>query len=332
MNIRRGSALTESILAVTVEPKFNIDFLGNDFLLLVEGKDDVATIKDYYLHNNNNLGIRCITATDDIEGFLDVDSVNGKKMALKRYTEIKSQGRNIICLLDRDYDFYLNEDQSKKGIIYYNFFELENHLFDDAVAKIFVKNIYNYSCLDEYNEFIGYLSDLSNSCKSYAKLCYFREINYKESVLNEKQLDVLLNIIKIIPGRMMQMNHIDCEDKVNRIDSYIESQLNEQGLNISQIDYLIFHLGYEIDLLQSSRKNENLDIFKYAIKGKVLINSIQHFINYLYEKYPKLAIRKSEGNLSSLSVRLKLEWIPLYSNNFKNTLLSIENQFIEQSI
>lgn len=65
---------------------------------------------------------------------------------------MKRKGRKVICLLDRDYDFYLGEKIPDEQVRYYNYFELENYLFEEKIMKFVVRNLYDFSNRDELGD------------------------------------------------------------------------------------------------------------------------------------------------------------------------------------
>lgn len=326
MQIKRGSNIFEDANAVYMESSFGAP-CEEDFLLLLEGSEDISVINKLYEIQSRELSFRLIKANDDF--IEDNKSIAGKRNALDIYDDFKSKGRNIICLLDRDYDFFLGEQRTEEFIKYYDYYELENYIFDEKILKLLINNIYAYSSEEDFFEFLSYFKFIEEACESYILLCYFREINYRKNILDEQQLAKLLAILRLKPMSMMQMNHICSSNKLDKIKIYIENELQNVNLSLEKIKELILENGYNYE--QILNKEDNLFYFKYNIKGKTVLSCLETFANYLFEAYPQLKCKKSEGDLSNLSVRLKKEWIPTSCNSLNRLLLEIEELFTTMS-
>lgn len=321
MGIKRGNALKEHASAVITETRFNRAELQDTCLLLLEGPDDIDVISDFYLHDSRAISYRLLKANDIEEDY----KVAGKKHALALYENLKSNDRNVICLLDRDYDVYLNEKHDDINIKYYHYYELENYLFEEDILKIIVKNIYNYSDIDEYEKIKKYLSDIELACIPYIVICLFREINYRNNFINQEQLEGLLKIIKCKPSSMMQMKNLETDNKLERIERYIVKELQQLELDLEQIKSIVNSYGFNIELIFNN--SVPLYQFKYNLKGKIIASCLEIFVKYIFEVNPELESKRSKGSLKDLITRLKLEWIPKSSKELKGLLEEIEEQF-----
>ncbi|MCS0674639.1 DUF4435 domain-containing protein [Cytobacillus firmus] len=325
MIIRKGNALKEHAKAVITETRFTKKDLIEDRILLLEGPDDIEVITNFYLYKGKDVkkNFRLVKANDrDID---DSSPVAGKQNALKLFTRLKQESRNVICLLDRDYDFHLGEKVSDHRVIYYDYFELENYIFEEKVFKIIVKNICNYPDDEYYKKIISIFQKIEESCKPYILLCFLREVHFRKDVLTDQQLEKILQILKIKPESMMQMKHLPISDPLKRIECFIQMEIEKVGLNLDLIQDIINRNHYVSSSIMDV--SDPLNLFRYAIKGKVISNSLQFFFKYILEENPYLYEIKSEGNLYSVLTRLKLEWIPNISQDFSRLLENIEKKF-----
>ncbi|KAA0760408.1 hypothetical protein DT250_24910 [Bacillus sp. AR2-1] len=328
MSIKRGSALTEDARAIITETLFTRKRLDDEKLLLLEGPDDIKVINNYYLYNETHEKKRFKLIKANDEEVTGSTTTAGKQNALKLFRRLRQKDRNVICLLDRDYDFYLKENESDPRIKYYDYFELENYLFDESLLKIILKNVCDYSDAESYQKMIKLLHDIELACKPYVLLCFLREVHYRNRVLTEDQLSKVLDIIDKSPSSMMQMKNLNTDNKIERISKYIEMELKKVGLSTEIVQKIIDENNYKSsDFMDIS---EPMDLFKFAIKGKLISNSLTHFSNYILEKDEDLKSMKSTGNLSGILSRLKIEWIPNLSKDFIRLVQMVENEFDKQ--
>ncbi|HZG61406.1 MAG TPA: DUF4435 domain-containing protein [Anoxybacillus sp.] len=330
MSIRKGSALKESAKAVITETKFTKKDLATDRLLLLEGPDDVEVIRNFYLYKGSEVKrvFRLIKANE--EEIEESNKIAGKQNALQLFKKLKSQNRNVICLLDRDFDFYLNETHRDPRVIYYDYYELENYIFEDSIFRVILKNVCDYSEFSIYEELVLLLHDIEKACKPYILLCFLREVNYRKNVLTEDQLNKVLEIIKVKPVSMMEMKHLGIDNKLERISRYIEIELKKVGLSIESVRQIIDENGYDANKIMEN--TEPLYLFKYAIKGKMVSNSLSYFFKYILETNPHLNEIKSKGDLSRILPRLKIEWIPNFSKKFSELMNLIENKYVKDEV
>ncbi|HEB2439598.1 hypothetical protein CN335_12550 [Bacillus thuringiensis] len=327
MGIKKGSALKEDARAIITETKFSKKNFTDDRLLLVEGPDDMEVIDNYYLYKRAEYkkSFRLIQANSEtIEAAFTTTA--GKKNALEQYNNLRRNDRNVICLLDRDYDFYLKENHSDSRIKYYDYYELENYLFDDSLLMIALKYVCNYPDSSYYDELVQLLNVIEHSCKPYVLTCFLREVNFRKNILNEKQLKTVLKIIKRGPSSMMQMQDLNIENKLERISGYINKELEQVGLNIELVQKIIEDANYEPNKFINA--TEPLHLFRYAMKGKMVSRSLEHFFNHIFDQNPHLKELKSKGNLSGITNSLKIDWIPNHSTNFAKLLNLVEEEFI----
>ncbi|PED02933.1 hypothetical protein CN423_19165 [Bacillus cereus] len=328
MNIKKGNALTEDARAIITETRFTRKRLEDEKLLLLEGPDDIKVINNYYLYNEPTVKkqFKLIKANDEeVKGST---TTAGKQNALNLFRRLRQENRNVICLLDRDYDFYLKENQSDPRIKYYDYYELENYLFDESLLKIILKNVCDYPDAESYQKMIQLLHDIEVACKPYVLLCFLREVHYRKSVLTEEQLSKVLNIIDKSPSSMMHMQNLNTNNKIERISKYLEIELEKVDLSIEIVQKIIDENNYKsCELMDISKP---MDLFKFAIKGKLVSNSLTHFSNYILEIDEDLKSMQSTGNLSGILSRLKIEWIPNLSKDFIRLVKMIEKEFEEQ--
>ncbi|MGM0789888.1 MAG: hypothetical protein ACQEUD_07330 [Bacillota bacterium] len=330
MLIKRGSALKEHAKAVVTETRFTQESFNEDKILLLEGPDDIEVITNYYLYRGLDVkkDFRLVKANDK-----DMDetvSVAGKQNALKLFKRLRQEDRNVICLIDRDYDFHLKENVNDSRVLYYDYFELENYIFEDKIFKVIVKNICDYQDNDSFLEIISLVQKIEESCKPYTLLCFLREIHFRKEILTQQQLEKILYILKTKPESMMQMQHLSISNPLKRISGYIQAELGKVGLDLDKIQEMINNNGYSSNSIMGV--SDPLHLFRYAIKGKVISNSLQFFFNHLLEENPHLVEIKSDGNLYSALTRLKLEWIPTLSQDFSSLLSRIEQTFSYEGV
>ncbi|PEQ86764.1 DUF4435 domain-containing protein [Bacillus cereus] len=328
MSIKRGSALKEDAKAIITETRFTRKDFTHDRLLLLEGPDDIKVINNYYLYKGAaaKKTFRLIKAND--EEIAGSTTIAGKKNALTLFKRLRHENRNVICLLDRDYDFHLKENHLDSRIKYYDYYELENYLFDDSLLKVILKNVCDYPDIECYQKMILLLHDIELACKPYILICFLREVHYRKNILTEEQLDKVLSIIKTSPSSMMHMKHLNTDNKIERIQKYIETELEKVGLSIDCVQKMIDKNDYESSSVMNI--TEPLHLFKYAIKGKLITNSLTHFSKYILEQDPYLNSLKSTGDLSGSLSRLRIEWIPNLSQDFTRLLKMIEDEFEDQ--
>lgn len=123
----------------------------------------------------------------------------------------------------------------------------------------------------------------------------------------------------------MQMKNLGIDNELDRISSYIEVELNKVGLSMELIQEILESNEYELESIINQQ--EPLHLFKYAIKGKIIANSLRYFLKIILEQNPHLNEMRSTGDLSRVLARLKIEWIPTLSQGFSNLLKSIESEF-----
>jgi hypothetical protein len=322
MNIKRGSALKESAKAVITETRFTKKDLSMDKLLLLEGPNDIEVIRNFYLFNDREVTkvFRLINANEE-----NTEEVAGKRNAINYFNKLRQENRNVICLLDRDYDFYLNDTISNPRIKYYDYFELENYLFEDSLFRIVLKNVCDYHDINYYEEMKLLLHGFEESCKPYILLCFLREVNYRKKILTEEQLNKVLYIISKQPFNIMEMKHLNIDNILDKIPGYVDTELKKVGLNLELVQNMIDENGFDSCSIMDI--TEPLYLFRFTIKGKTICNSLPYFFKYILEQNPHLNEIKSKGNLTSILARLKIEWIPSLSPNFKKLITMIEHEF-----
>ncbi|MEJ8303521.1 DUF4435 domain-containing protein [Saccharibacillus sacchari] len=321
MNIKKGSSFNENARAI-INERYFMKKAPKHKMLLVEGIEDINVIRDFYIHKNQKLIFKLVLANDpNLEEPLNFA---GKKNSIVQHENLRTQGHNVVSLLDRDYDFFLNEDITDPKIIYYDYFELENYLFESSIFKVVVKNIFNYEDQETYDMFLVSLSKVEYALYPYILLCLLREVNYRKSILDSDKLENVLNIIKKKPASMMQMSNLAANDPLDRILEYIQKELGRVELSIEKVESILQEHCPNFSFFDS--KN-SLDIFKYYIKGKTICSSLPLMLKNEAEKNSDLKNGNVIGNLDNLISRLRLEWIPTISKEFEYLLQKIEVSF-----
>ncbi|GIN71150.1 hypothetical protein J14TS2_16250 [Bacillus sp. J14TS2] len=322
MLITKGSSITETVDSIVSTEHFTGEPYDGPPLLIVEGVDDIQVLqKYYYFYNNGSLPFKVVL------GSLD-EKMGGKKRALDAYSENKTKFNQVFCLIDRDFDFHLGEESDDKNVFYYDYYELENYLFDSEILKLLFGRFFNCTTIDQYNVLVQELQHLATIYVPYSQLAYFRELHFRgktEILLSEDGINKFSKIVKIKPERII--NDDSLEDRgvptAERIEKFLEKELSEINLTIQRIKDNFSHDSFLLiaGAREINEESEGLDFFRYFISGKFILGSLAIlFKTFTSMRYVNNVDRNSIENT------LKNEWIPKNSVMFKQLIESIENE------
>lgn len=168
--IELGSGIPDTIENdVNAEEYF--DFSRPQKILIVEGNTDKQALENYFSINKINFDFEI--KTSEIE-----ESKSGKKIALEYYSNNK-ETQDIRLLIDRDYDFLCSSNCSDSHIFYYDYYELENYIFEENVIRFVL--ISHKVRPEKVEEIVNFLtsnsSDLLDPLITCSKLRIIRELH-----------------------------------------------------------------------------------------------------------------------------------------------------------
>lgn len=314
--IENGSSIVE-----TLEARFMEEFLGYEDItkkniLLVEGKDDINVIQKIYIFANKEMPFDLRIPTSDSENDIHGD---GKKHVFE-YFDLSTD--NIICLIDRDYDFILESNKEDTRIFYYHFFELENYIFSDDVFKKFIISRFGNKTLTELNIIYTTLKKYTNH-SAYMNLYRFRLysqlhfFNMTEQKLDAEKFDLYC---KVVNSTSLALNIIDGHFNLkvypvkDRLDIHLAKELNK-------IDSQIYnHVLLELERFEYKHPVNLLEFLQYYFNGKHINQCLIGIIALLTGATPQMK--------SPLNTDLYNEWIPT-SSLLNNLMNDIEKRFLE---
>ncbi|WP_445449162.1 hypothetical protein [Enterococcus lactis] len=312
--IEIGSSIPETI---------EIDELAHDYfgfpkpqkILIVEGISDKECIERFYYHQKKKPKFEIRTAS-----LLDEKRVDGKKNALAYYHENKSD-QEIRVLLDRDYDFILDLYEKEENIYYYDYYELENYLFDEEVLEEYIVNTIQDFSPEEVRESLDKIKDtnIEMSFSLFYKIVVIREIYYNKIYnfdFDESIIESFAKMIKKLSfSAILNGNHPFCEGTTtieDRIENFFKKSLLE-------IDDSLYNkiMNFWEDCEYSSPENF-IQFCQHYFKGKALLKSIDSIFNSI-----NVSCLKFTGNI----IDLLLKNIIFKSTRYRSKILSIEESF-----
>lgn len=306
MQIIHGSSFVEDIGAVYTEiSQFGID--DDSTIVLLEGTDDAQVMLSYFYHNEEIMPFRLVLAEEFEENSA------GKKNALDSYEKYKNDFDKLFCVLDRDYDFLLDKNKNDQNILYYDYYELENHLFELPILRLLFTKIYN--CKNEvlFKKLVEELSVFKDTLQIIAQLSYFRELHYhgKSSLkLTQEQITRVSDLCKpkyheIFLTKIPEYKDLSFK---MRLEKYIEDELQLAGVNLEDIKS-------ETNIITEKDFYEFLERY---ISGKQVI-SVFMLIIQRHSSIPIENVMKEK-----LVDVLKNEWIPNKSKKFSEILCRLK--------
>ncbi len=250
----------------TIENDMNaeeyFDFSRPQKILIVEGNTDKQALENYFSINKINFDFEI--KTSEIE-----ESKSGKKIALEYYSKNK-ETQDIRLLIDRDYDFLCSSNCFNSDIFYYDYYELENYIFEENVIRLVL--ISHKVRIDKVEEIVNFLmssiSDLLDPLITCSKLRIFRELhkNYKttfqlstEAIHKYAYFVKHLNIIGCLIGKDPKIAGDTFKD---RIEKYLKYELKS-------IDRDLYDkINNQFESLAINYPNSLFEFFRYFFKGK----------------------------------------------------------------
>jgi hypothetical protein len=223
-------------------------------------------------------------------------------------------------LLDRDYDFVLQTNRINKDIFYYDFYELENYLFDIQTFKEFLLHCYPKELkLDAFQEVFEDITnfDVSENFLFIYYLSLYRELNYYERT-NKKIENIVeySNFIKkfnysgVYTGKDPEVIGESLNEKVS---SYIENKLNLIEDNLFNDIKDFFEAEY------FEKPESFLEFSQFYFKGKILLRNFSIILKMINNNN---AIKSNTNIVDLLLSHL------IYSNkNFENKMKLIVSSF-----
>ncbi|MGC6767591.1 hypothetical protein ACYSNR_04365 [Enterococcus sp. LJL128] len=311
--IQEGSSIPRTLEIDEIGLEF-FDIPISQNILLVEGADDETVIETYY---------RLLSKTPPFEirraSILDEDIVfDGKRNAIESYNNMKDKfGVNIKVLLDRDYDFLLNDNLVDENVFYYDYFELENYLFDDEIFEQFLVCSYPKREKYELNDILQKINqfDINENFIYLYHLNIFRELHFKgdtNTKLIKPQEYALfcskINIEPIINGKIPEAVGRTIDE---RLINYITSNLDKIQQN------LFPNIVSEV-CSQCLLPTNIFELFRYYYKGKIVNKSVEAIFSIVLNSKLKC--------IASVKEILYRQWIPK-SEKFNLKLKMIEESF-----
>ena len=320
MEIKEGSSVTETIDSLLAADT-NFGYIEDDApIILVEGKDDKELIDRYYYHRNGESNPFRVAVGEDFD-----EKVNGKKMALRSFHKIKNKYSRVFMLVDRDFDFFVGENLSStdSDIFYYDYYELENYLFEDAILKLYFDRYFD--CVDEaqFEKLKRELKKVICILEPFSQLSFIRELIYRDRLNIELEEEHKIHIASIAaknPSGVLQNksnSYIGLRSK-EKVEKYIDFELDKIGLNL---DCLIDSMSGEEVASDLANYEDPVYFFKFLISGKSIINSL----NIIIEHIDEITVIPKRSN-GVLAETVKKEWIPLYSESYSNLLNKIQSR------
>ena len=310
--IEQGSAIPETLDAdIAAEEYFGFD--RPQKILIVEGENDLDVLKSFLYLNNMDVDFEIRTAQ-----MVDKDDNSGKKVALTYYKD-NSNKQDIRLLIDRDYDFICSMNKDDEHIFYYDFYELENYIFEEEVLKLaLISNGIKTEQIDKVVKFFqsGQL-DFLKPLIACSKLRIFRELHKVKKVnqLEEETIREYASFVRNIDikGCLLGKNPKYIGDTFEeRFENYLKKELNEIDSDLYNV------IEKEFGNLEIVYPNTFYDFFKFYFKGKDIIK-------FLPDLLKVSEIIKS--NLNEFSSKKLLNTFIFKSELYKIKILKICSSF-----
>ncbi len=304
----------EILEAVLAEKEmYNFDNGNSNTILLVEGIDDIHVINSYYYYKNKDeMPFRVVRAEELNE------KVSGKKNALKAFENYKDEFSNLVCLLDRDFDFFLGESINNERIFYYDYYELENYLFDETVLKLLAARYFNCRNNITFGKVLSELMDNAIIFLPYMKLGLFREVCYRNPLIDKEKIEKVVEIASTNPVKILERKKEEFSNlnPIEKIKKFITDELGKVNISLEEIERLVT----QEEITSTSDVLKDLEFFKYGIGTKLILGALQLLMK---ENFITVQFNKA-GNVLSLEKSLKDEWIPHISQDFERLMNLIE--------
>lgn len=315
--VKIGSDIPQTVEVDEVAEEF-FGFKKPSKVLIVEGNSDKTCIEMFY-HMTAQKPIYEVRTASMLN---NEGSVDGKKLALNYYEQNKqSPEQEIRLLLDRDYDLILDINKKDKDIFYYDYYELENYLFDTDILKKFIGISMETFTSEHFDEVLKKLNSnlIESSLFLFYKMALIRELHFNGKLMGieireiKKYSLILKNISihSILEGKNPKAIG---ESYDERIQNFWENSLNE-------IDPGLFE---QLDNFWNKNKYNTpstfLDFSQNFFKGKILIKSLKTLFNFL-------GITDLKFDNFNVTKFLLNDWI-FQCETYTKKISEIENSFI----
>lgn len=253
-------------IPVTIENDVNaeeyFDFSRPQKILIVEGDTDRRVLENYFIFNK-------ITVDFEIKTPKMEESISGKKIALEYYSNNKDI-QDIRLLIDRDYDFICSSNCFDSHIFYYDYYELENYIFEECVMRFVL--ISHKVKKGEIEDIIDFLTssrlDLLDPLFACSILRIFRELHKNHKTTFQLSTETIqkyayfvkhLNITGCLIGKDPKIAGDTFKD---RIEKYLKHELK-------LIDRDLYDkINNQFESLAINYPNSLFEFFRYFFKGK----------------------------------------------------------------
>lgn len=306
----------ETIDALQHFTKEGKEEFNNGKHILVEGDSDVDTL-NIFLEDKKITDVKVIVPRD-----LDGNGTDGKNEVLKKFNQYKDKMENLVCLIDRDLDPILGRDYELNSRIYeYDYYELENYLFEDRVLDTCLRTFYSKS-LSEVDNLDGKINLMESFFNPIATFAIIRELDYraiKENIIsceNEKK--------KVLTFAQLSYLNKDYNLEKAKSTSEVFKILHElidnnfKEFNKSYNDYVTVVAEF---LEEIEVENNNLYMLRYLTKGKHVAKCLHKFIEILFE------LKIIYGSKQNITNQLLEIWIPKISIQYNNLIDKILKNF-----
>lgn len=311
-----GSAIVSTLEADT-SAQLYFDFPKPEKILIVEGTTDVELINSY-------LSLEKISVEFEIKcpSLIEKDA-EGKDAAVKYYEENKLS-QEIKLLLDQDYDIICNLHKDEKNIFYYDYYELENYIFEDRVLRYALYSAgLESSAIDKVLQFLETDKEFIDAFNIIANLRIFRRLHYENQTkikLDDAQTRKFAEFLKNIRVKECIIGkdpNLYGDNFQERLSNYIVSQLGEIHIDLT----------LESILEECSRFiNDNsslINFFRYYFKGKDGIKVIPTFLK---------CCGNIPQNLNGISSKSLLKNYIFHSELFKEKICTVIQSFSDSHL
>lgn len=321
------TGLVERPEAILSELRFSKE-KKQDRLLLVEGSTDVKVIKKYLIEKRPEVSIRVLESkeytesdSDDLE---NTSAVSGKNNALNLFNKLNAQGRNVKCLLDRDWDLLTKRLQTDENIFFYDYYELENYLLEENILRKYLNVIIDSELtIEELYDLVFFeLNSIQNTAKCLLKVHFLKELDVIHDFLSSDIKESVFEISKTKLAPILSRPDIPGENYLEKISYCTSDALNRLSCSHSDLDnWLDESIGFQFPIFSSPT-----DAFKYCIKGKD-IPSIMYSVAQKIVKDNNEQIKFISALNNHAKHFLYVDWIQNDSVKFSKLISDIIDSF-----
>ncbi len=292
--IKVGSAIPEFIEIDDIAEEI-FDLPKPDKILIVEGETDVIVLENYLDLKKISINFLIRTAS-----MVDDEHRSGKDVALEYYDKHKDD-REIVLLLDRDYDFICSTERNDERIIYYDYYSLENYFFEEVVMKYsLMSNGVPKSQRDKILDFMNSdKQEILNPLIECSKLRIFRKYHKDKKTsfqLNDEKIVEFADFIKnidikgCIHGQNPNLTGSSFED---RLQIYINKSLDDIEPELYQ------QIQNFLTRIEIPYPNTLIEYFKNFFNGKDSLKFIVELLlneNLLSSRIGRISSKETLGS------------------------------------